>query len=150
MANTASANKQHYSIVLVDDDEDDRLIIDEAFIKIGYEPQVMKFSNGKGLLDYLAGLRPGHYPSLIVLDNTLPGLDALDILTLVKKEPYLQSIPVVIYTTVMSPAKKEALMKKGAFRCIQKGSLMNDVVEIAKELRDIAESSKENNNVDKS
>jgi CheY-like chemotaxis protein len=32
-----------FSILVVDDDEDDRIIIDEAFKEIGYEAEIKKF-----------------------------------------------------------------------------------------------------------
>ena len=61
-----------FSILIVEDDEDDRWIIDQAFIEIGYEAEVKKFINGEALFHYLEKIDNSVYPSLIVLDNTLP------------------------------------------------------------------------------
>ena len=129
-----------FTILLVDDDSDDREIIDEAFKEIGYDPQVKKFINGKALLHYLEIVEPSLYPSLIVLDNTLPGLDANDILTLLKQHPAYKTIPVVVYTTMLSSHKKEQLISKGAYACLQKGSTMTEVIRLAQELKHLAES----------
>ncbi len=133
-----------FTILIVDDDEDDRMIIDEAFKEINYEAEVKKFIDGAGLLRYLEQVEPSLYPSLIVLDNTLPKLDATDILAMLKENPSYQSIPVVVYTTVLSSAKKQRLLSLGAYACIEKGSVKNEVVRVAKELKSIAEKKVEN------
>jgi CheY-like chemotaxis protein len=127
-----------FSILIVEDDDDDRVIIDEAFIEIGYEAEVKKFINGEMMLHYLEKIGPSLYPSLIVLDNTLPKLNATKILGLLKKDPRFSAIPVIIYSTSISPQKKQELLSKGAYACIEKASLMHDVVALAKELKSVA------------
>ena len=127
-----------FAILLVDDDEDDRIIIDEAFVSIGYESEVKKFIDGEALLRYLEKVEPELYPSLIVLDHTLTKLNAPEILELLKKDERYRHIPVVIYSTVIPPQKKKELMAMGAYACWEKGSLMSDVVGAAEKLRDIA------------
>jgi CheY-like chemotaxis protein len=129
-----------FTILLVDDDPDDRMIIDEAFLEIGYQAEVKKFINGKALLHYLEQVEPGLYPHLIVMDNTLPELDATEILSVLKRTPAYMHIPVVIYTTSLSPTKKEQLLAGGAYACFEKGNNMEQVVQLAKELKFLAES----------
>lgn len=129
-----------FSILIVDDDADDRFFIDSAFKQIGYEGEVKKFISGEYLFTYLEKVDRSEYPSLIVLDNSLPKLDAFDILSILKTNPLYRSIPVVVYTGYLSPAKKQKLMDMGAYACFEKGISMDDILKIAKELRDIAES----------
>lgn len=126
--------------MIVDDDPDDRVFIDEAFQSIGYEAEVKKFVDGKSLLQYLEKVEPALYPSLIVLDNTLPELEATDILALLKENPAYKSIPVVIYTSGISPSKKEKLLAQGAYACFEKGSSMQDLVRMAQELKRLSQS----------
>jgi response regulator RpfG family c-di-GMP phosphodiesterase len=135
-------NSIPYSILMVDDDEDDRIIIDEAFKEIGYEPQVKKFIYGEELLSFLEHLEPSKYPSLIVLDNTLPKLDASDILSILKKNPLYKNISVIIYSTMISPEKEKQLKAMGAHACIEKGTKMSEVLAMAKKLKDMAEENK--------
>jgi CheY-like chemotaxis protein len=127
-----------FPILLVDDDEDDRMIIDQAFVQIGCQAVIKKFTNGKALLDYLGKVDPATFPSLIVLDNTLPALNAIDLLSILKSNPSYKSIPVIVYTSSLPPSKKERLLAKGAFACIEKGSTANAVIGFAKDLRDLA------------
>jgi CheY-like chemotaxis protein len=128
-----------FSILIVDDDEDDRMIIDEAFKEIGYECEIKKFIGGKALFHYLSQVEQELYPSLIVLDNTLPEMDAIDVVHKLKNNPKSKSIPVVVYTSGISPAKKDELLAAGVFTCIEKGAVMRDVVAVAKGLKRLAE-----------
>ena len=128
-----------FSILVVDDDEDDRIIIDEAFKEIGYESEIKKFIGGKALLQYLSQIDQDLYPSLIVLDNTLPEMDAMEVVLKLKNNPRSKSIPIVVYTSSISPANKNQLLDAGVFSCIEKGSVMRDVVAVAKGLKRLAE-----------
>lgn len=128
-----------FRILVVDDDEDDRFMINEAFAEIGYEAEVKKFPGGKMLLNYLKQLEPSLYPSLIVLDNTLPEMDAIGLLQILKNDPAYKNIPVVVYTTLLTPGKKQQLLAAGAQACLQKGNSMQELVQVATELKNMAE-----------
>lgn len=128
-----------FSIVLVDDDLDDQQTIDEAFMEIGFGTEVKKLINGRALLSYLETLDPSLYPSLIVLDNALPELDAIDLLSILKVHPSYQAIPVVVYTTMLTPHKEQQLVTNGAYACYENGNTMQEIIVIAKKLRELAE-----------
>lgn len=114
-------------------------MIDEAFGEIGYEAEVKKFTSGPLLLHYLESIEPSLYPQLIVLDNSLPGWDAIEILHLLKGNPAYKAIPVVIYTTVLTASKKNQLLTAGAYACLEKGYTMEDIVRVASDLKALAE-----------
>ncbi|HEV7330566.1 MAG TPA: response regulator [Flavisolibacter sp.] len=128
-----------FSILVAEDDEEDRLLINEAFDKVGFETEVKKFTNGKMLLQYLEQIDASLYPALIVLDNSLPGLDATDMLHILKSTPAYSNIRVVVYSTLLTPVKKETLLAAGACACIEKGNTMQELVQTATELKRLAE-----------
>ena len=130
-----------FSIIMAEDDADDRLFIDEAFNEIGYGADIKKFTDGESLLKYLKQIDSSVYPSLIVLDNTLPTLTATDMLSTLKNNPAYCHIPIVIYSNSISPQRKKLLMDLGAYRCIEKKSTMKDLVELVYELKEIADKS---------
>ncbi len=130
-----------FSILIVEDDADDRMFINEAFVEIGWGAEVKKFIDGPSLLHYLGDLGPELYPHLIVLDNGLPGMDAREILSQLKKSSAWQQIPVVIYTSLVTSAKREELMGAGALACIEKGRTMEELRQVARDLRRMAEES---------
>jgi CheY-like chemotaxis protein len=127
-----------FTILVVEDDEDDREILDEAFMMIGYAQEVKKFITPKNLFDYLQKLDPSLYPSLIVLDNQLGGMSASDVLDILKSNENYRPIPVVVYSTDVTSWKKAELTSKGAIDCLVKGSIMNEVVDTAKKLKELA------------
>lgn len=129
-----------FTILVVDDDEDDRIIIDEAFKEIGYESEVKKFLEGESLLRYLEQVDTSVYPSLIVLDNSLPGLNVEGLVSNIKNDERFKTIPVIVYSGTVSLAKKQELQKHGVDAVIEKGTTMQDVVNVAQKFKKIAES----------
>jgi CheY-like chemotaxis protein len=128
-----------FSILVVDDDEDDRMMIDEAFLEIKFAQEVKKFVDAKSLFHYLENVDCSLLPSLIILDNSLPEDDAFKILSQLRENEHYKQIPVVIYTTSLSPSKEKQLLAKGAYACFEKGNTMKEIVQIAKRLRSIAQ-----------
>jgi CheY-like chemotaxis protein len=127
-----------FSILIVDDDSEDRQIIDEAFVEIGYECEVKKFITGKDLLQYLEKVGPGLLPTLIVLDNTLPEMDAGDLLRILKKNESYQNIPVIVYSSHCTSSKTAELKALGAYNCVEKGNTMQAIIEMAKTFKSVS------------
>jgi CheY-like chemotaxis protein len=127
-----------FSILLVDDDADDREFIDDAFVEIGYECEIKKFVSGKDLLKYLENVEPALYPTLIVLDYSIQGMDATDLLRILKQSEAYKNIPVLIYSSTCPPAKAAELKALGAYDCLEKKDSMKALVEMAKKFRDLS------------
>lgn len=98
-------NVRKVTILIADDDEDDRMMTKEAFDEVRILNEIVFVKDGVELLDYL--YRRGHYaesehtprPGLILLDLNMPRMDGREALTLIKKDANLRSIPVTIFTT---------------------------------------------------
>jgi PleD family two-component response regulator len=56
----------------------------------------------------------GFTPHLILLDINMPGVDGLEILAYLRREPRLISVPVVIVTSDDQPETRARVMKSGA------------------------------------
>jgi CheY-like chemotaxis protein len=101
------------NILLAEDDADDRYLINEALDESGVRCQLFIVEDGNELLDYLH--RRGKYqdeqewprPSLILLDLNMPRLDGREALALIKANPKLRGIPIVVLTT--SQAEEDVL-----------------------------------------
>jgi CheY-like chemotaxis protein len=89
-------------ILLVEDDPGDVVITREAFEQSKLINNLRNVSNGEEALRYLRREEPYAEvtrPDLILLDLNLPRLDGRELLAIIKNEPALRSIPVVVLTT---------------------------------------------------
>jgi CheY-like chemotaxis protein len=98
-------NGKRVTILVADDDEDDRLMTKEAFADVKILNDLIFVKDGVELMDYLH--RRGQYtnpdlsprPGLILLDLNMPRMDGREALQEIKKDDQLKSIPVTIFTT---------------------------------------------------
>jgi CheY-like chemotaxis protein len=90
------------TILLADDDEDDRMNTLHAF-RVHHLANELRFAvDGEDLMDYL--LKRGRHvdaprPGLILLDLNMPRKDGREALREIKANPTLRDIPVVVLTT---------------------------------------------------
>lgn len=89
-------------ILVVDDDDADALMIEEALESSEMHTTVNRVVDGREALDYLrrTGDHPqAHRPDLILLDLNMPRMDGRETLAAIKTDDALKAIPVVILTT---------------------------------------------------
>lgn len=97
--------KESITILLADDDPDDRFMAKDAFKEARLLNDLRFVENGEELIDYLhhrgkyADVKNSPRPGLILLDLNMPGKDGREALTEIKADPDLRRIPVVILTT---------------------------------------------------
>jgi CheY-like chemotaxis protein len=97
-------------VLLVEDDAGDVLMTQEAFQDARVANNLSVVSDGSEALQFLR--REGEYanaprPDLILLDLNLPRVDGREVLTAIKQDAALGSIPVVVLTT--SEAEEDIL-----------------------------------------
>jgi CheY-like chemotaxis protein len=96
---------QPISVLLVEDDPGDVVLIEEAFEHNKVRNTLKTVGDGVEAMEYL---RSGDQrPDLILLDLNLPRKDGREVLAEVKADPELRSIPVVVLTT--SKAEEDIL-----------------------------------------
>lgn len=89
-------------ILLVEDNEGDIVLTLEALQEGKLCNRISTVRDGEQALDFL--YRRGNYvdaetPDLILLDINLPRIDGKEVLKVIKHDPDLRSIPVVVLTT---------------------------------------------------
>lgn len=93
------------TILVADDDPDDRMMIEEAFEENRVVNAVEFVEDGEQLMAYLrregdyAHLVGRPYPGIILLDLNMPRKDGREALKELKADPDLCRIPVVVLTT---------------------------------------------------
>lgn len=127
-------------ILLADDDEDDRFLIQEAFSENKLKNNLNFVADGEELMDYL--LHRDKYsdpassprPDLILLDLNMPKKDGREALKEIKNDAVLKRIPVVVLTT---SAAEEDILKTydmGVNSFITKPVTFDGMVDIIKTL----------------
>jgi CheY-like chemotaxis protein len=61
-----------------------------------------------------------HVPSIILLDVNMPGVDGLEILAYLRREPRLMKVPAIVITSDDQPETKKRAMDGGAQALIVK------------------------------
>lgn len=95
----------HLSMVIADDDADDRLLIEDAFQECHLSNQRDYVEDGAELLHYLRAedkwshRNAADLPSIILLDLNMPRMDGRTALAHLKADPVLRRIPVIVLTT---------------------------------------------------
>jgi CheY-like chemotaxis protein len=93
------------TILLADDDPDDRKLTQDAFAENRLANVVHCVEDGEELMDYLnrrgkfEPLRGEALPGLILLDLNMPRKDGREALREIKADPELRRIPIVVLTT---------------------------------------------------
>lgn len=114
------------TILLVDDDADDRKLFFEAVRDVDNAITCLTAIDGKEALHYLNDTNNA-VPDFIFLDLRMPGLSGRQCLVEIKKQARLASVPVIVYTT--SRDEKESLLLKelGAAHFMSKPVSPDDV-----------------------
>ena len=101
------------TILLADDDPDDRQLTRDAFAQNRLANELHTVEDGEELMDYLhrrgkhENLRNKPLPGLILLDLNMPRKDGREALKEMKADPILRRIPIVVLTT--SKAEEDIL-----------------------------------------
>ena len=105
MTQQRNAISNPISILLADDDADDRQLTQDALVESRALNHLHAVCDGDELFDYLR--HQGKYaapalaprPSLILLDLSMPRKNGLEVLAELKQDAELRTIPVVVMTT---------------------------------------------------
>jgi CheY-like chemotaxis protein len=128
------------SILLAEDDPDDRQLTREAFAENRLANSLDCVEDGEELVDYLhrrgkfTPLRDAPLPGLILLDLNMPRKDGREALREIKANPEFRRIPIVVLTT--SQAEEDILRSYdlGVNSYITKPVTFKSLVEIVKVL----------------
>lgn len=136
------------SILIAEDDADDRFLLQTAFAENGYTDAIDFVENGVEVMNYLNNLmvtsladpeqlgymRP-HFPSFILLDLNMPKKNGREVLKEIKEHPELKKIPVIIFTTTKSEVEINRCYELGANSYIVKPSSFELLLKIIQQIR---------------
>jgi CheY-like chemotaxis protein len=120
-------------VLVVEDDPDDRLLIEEAFAELNLQARLHIVRDGDDLFRYLGeqSVSPAlRSPSLIILDLNMPRRDGKEVLNELKKNAEFQKIPVIVMSTSRSPQDIDDVYRLGGSSFIAKPLSFQKLVEI--------------------
>jgi CheY-like chemotaxis protein len=132
-------NAPSLPIVLVAEDSDsDRLIIEEACREAGVPAELRFVADGEDLLDYLrrtgpyaeGGGRDAPAPVLVLLDINMPKLNGHGAMRQIRADPRLRNLPVIALSTSDSPRQITEAYAVGVNSFLTKPARFPDFVDL--------------------
>lgn len=125
-------------ILIADDDEDDRMLIADAFEEARLTNPVAFVKDGEELMNYLH--RTGEYadltdedkPGIILLDLNMPKKDGRTALKEIREDDNLRNIPIVVLTTSKSEEDVLRTYNLGVNSFITKPVTFEGLVEVVR------------------
>lgn len=116
----------------------DAIIIDDNRSTADALQQMLMFLDITARVAYGASpamsLLSGFTPGLILLDINMPGVDGLEILAYLRREPRLIPVPVIVITSDDQPETRARVMKGGATAMIIKPATLESLEENLKKI----------------
>lgn len=128
------------TILMADDDPDDRQMTAEAFRECRLQNPMQFVVDGEELMDYLK--RRGRFadeatypmPGVILLDLNMPRKDGREALREIKEDPALADIPVIVLTTSKAEEDVARSYRDGANSFISKPVSFTALLEVVQTL----------------
>jgi len=116
------------SILIVDDDEDIRDVMDMALTRHGWE--VLAAADGKSALALLAGRAP---PSVMLIDLRMPRMSGGELIDSLRQLPGMSEVPLLVVSG--DAAARESALAMGAQGFIAKPMDLHDLVDALERYR---------------
>ena len=111
--------RRKLSIILAEDDPDDRLLFTEAIEELPVSVQLKMFTNGDELMTWLTR-KTNKLPDALFLDLNMPRKNGFATLSEIKKNTSLEDLPVFIFSTATKNEMIKQVYKDAAHYYIRK------------------------------
>ena len=109
------------SLFLVDDDEDDRYLFQEALRSVNAAIECRLAYNGEHALRQM--LHPDFVlPALMFVDMNMPRVSGKELLQEIRQIPTFHPVPIIMYSTAGAPAEMKEVVILGAAEFLVKES----------------------------
>jgi len=89
-------------LVVVEDSDEDFDTVTEAVKRSGMSVEVRRATTGEAGISIVRGV-PTDRPVIVLMDLNTPGTDGRDALAILKTDPTLKLIPVIVFSTSANP-----------------------------------------------
>ena len=99
-------------ILVVEDSAADVELLQLAFKRAAVSHPVDAVHTGKEAINYIA--TTAIPPALVIVDLNLPGMPGFELLRLLRQDPRLKDVPIIVFTTLEKPGDLERALSLGA------------------------------------
>jgi CheY-like chemotaxis protein len=126
---------EQVDLLLVEDNDDDIVLIEEAFAEAKLMNMIFKVRDGEEALAYLR--QEGQFthmrrPGLVLLDINMPKKNGFEVLEAIKADPGLRALPVIMLTTSDREEDVIRSYNDGASSYIRKPMTLERFAEVVK------------------
>lgn len=125
------------TVLYAEDDENDVFLIQRAAMKAGLPARLHIVPDGSAAVDYLANALASSatpLPALVLLDLNMPRLSGLEVLAWIRRQPALNGIPVVIFTSSNHEGDQAEARRLGVDAYVVKPSTPHECIAFARSL----------------
>jgi len=112
-------------IFVVDDDEDDRFLLQQVFFRQSPTCTLKPIANGEKLVETLA--QTTNLPTLVLLDLNMPFMGGFEALKIIRGNRLYDTVQVVIFTTSDNVQDKQQALKLGADGFLTKPATLEEL-----------------------
>jgi two-component system response regulator len=125
------------SILIAEDDADDRFLLKKAFEEHSTGENIHFVENGIEVMDHLKKIKLNNqsYPSLILLDLNMPRKDGREVLKEIKENETYKKIPVIVFTTSGNEMVIDKCYELGANTYIIKPLSFEKLLEVVQRIK---------------
>ncbi|GGJ70152.1 response regulator [Deinococcus aquiradiocola] len=129
-----------FTVLLVEDNANEAMLMEEACLM---SDQPFRMQLARDGVEAIAALRDERdVPGLVLLDLNMPRMNGLEVLRVMKRDPLLRAVPVVILTNSASPEDVDRCYEAGANAYVTKPldvlEFFADVQKLLNYWRDVA------------
>jgi two-component system, chemotaxis family, response regulator Rcp1 len=121
-------------VYLVDDDDEDLELVQEALVLNSYKGPVKTASDGIKLMSLLQDV-DGRQPDVIVLDLNMPRKDGFSALKEIKDHPIYKKIPVIILTASSAKTDRLKCFELGCSSFFTKPTKMDEYIPVVSAIK---------------
>ncbi|TFW02016.1 response regulator [Oxalobacteraceae bacterium OM1] len=118
------------SILLVEDNEDDIILVLRALRKAGVTAPVQVVRDGEEAMRHLDAIGPRPLPTVVLLDLKLPRRSGHEVLAWIRAHPRLAMLPVVVLTTSTEQIDVQRAYALGANSYLRKPASPQETTEL--------------------
>ena len=128
--------KKDGPIIIIDDDEDDRLIFEDILGSLNLPNEIILLSDSTEALDFLK--QEDIKPFMVISDINMPRMNGFELRDEILKDPYLteKTVPFIFFTTVGNGYTVEEAFKRSIQGYFHKTSNMGQLKETLQEIVD--------------